>query len=278
MMNMDNFSGIKKREKIAIKVLLARTYEEGMPVDGFLMSEKLDGTRARFIAAKRKLFSRDGNEFKVPAWFLEGFPTFDLDGELWGGRGKFQQTVGIVKRLEEDAEWHKVKYHVFDAPTLDMVFSTRYDVLKDMPPAPNIVIVEHLPCVDLANTKEYFNRIIADGGEGIMLRDPNSKYDCKRSKTLLKMKKADDAEGLVVGHQPGEGKYVGMVGALQVRMKGGFLFNVGSGMSDADRANPPAIGSVITYEYNGLTLENKPRFPRFVRVREDVKWEDDKHV
>ncbi|MCX9565389.1 DNA ligase, partial [Vibrio cholerae] len=51
------------------------------------------------------------------------------------------------------------------------------------------------------------------------------------------------------------------------RTSDGVEFYIGSGFSDAERADPPEIGSLITYRYNGLTTDGKPRFARFVRVR-----------
>ena len=49
----------------------------------------------------------------------------------------------------------------------------------------------------------------------------------------------------------------------------GVKFKIGSGFSDRDRANPPKIGSIITYKYQNLTAKGVPRFPVFLRVRED---------
>ncbi|HEX7047399.1 MAG TPA: DNA ligase, partial [Gammaproteobacteria bacterium] len=45
---------------------------------------------------------------------------------------------------------------------------------------------------------------------------------------------------------------------------------IGSGFTDAERAEPPAIGSLVTYRYNGLTSNGVPRFARFLRVRHEM--------
>lgn len=73
----------------------------------------------------------------------------------------------------------------------------------------------------------------------------------------------------MIGYRLGMGKYKGKMGSMLVRTEDGLEFYIGSGFSDVDRAEPPKIGSVITYRYNGLTTEGKPRFARFVRVREN---------
>ena len=103
-----------------------------------------------------------------------------------------------------------------------------------------------------------------------MLRKPGSHYEGKRSKTLLKVKRAYDAEARVIGHIEGKGRNAGRIGSLRVQMANGKEFSLGSGMNDKDRDNPPKIGSIVTYQFTELTAGKVPRFPRFVRVRTDV--------
>jgi len=102
-----------------------------------------------------------------------------------------------------------------------------------------------------------------------MLHHQDARYRSGRSDSILKYKKHDDAEARVVGYTPGRGKYEGMVGALIVEDEQGLRFRLGSGLSDALRAEPPSVGSWVTYRYNGLTVTGLPRFARFVRMRPD---------
>ena len=79
----------------------------------------------------------------------------------------------------------------------------------------------------------------------------------------------------------GTGKYAGLMGSVTCKVlsavgsnsdeqiAGGVKFKIGSGFSDRDRANSPKIGSIITYKYQNLTAKGLPRFPVFLRVRED---------
>ena len=108
------------------------------------------------------------------------------------------------------------------------------------------------------------------GAEGLMLRRADSPYRAGRSDDLIKLKLFDDAEAVVVAHLPGKGKYQGMTGALLVQMPSGQRFKIGSGLSDADRAQPPAMGSTITYRFNGSHPSGLPRFARYWRVRSDT--------
>ena len=80
--------------------------------------------------------------------------------------------------------------------------------------------------------EEQLQKVIAKGGEGVMLRDPESKYEGRRSEKLLKVKKFDDAEATVIGHENGTGRCSAMLGALRVRGDDGIEFKIGSGFND----------------------------------------------
>ena len=82
-----------------------------------------------------------------------------------------------------------------------------------------------------------------------MLREPNSLYENKRSKNLQKVKTFYDDEAEIIGYTQGSGKYTGHVGALRVKNGKGIEFEVGSGLTDEMRKNPPDIGLKITYKY-----------------------------
>ncbi len=104
-----------------------------------------------------------------------------------------------------------------------------------------------------------------------MLRQPGSRYEAGRSATLLKIKRFHDAEARVVGHLPGAGRHKGRLGALDVELPDGTQFSVGTGFSDAQREDPPPVGSLITFRYQELSDRGVPRFPSFVHVRRDAE-------
>ena len=78
-----------------------------------------------------------------------------------------------------------------------------------------------------------------------------------------------DAEAMVLSHVGGKGKHAGAVGALMCKMESGVECRVGSGLSDAERRKPPAIGSIITYRFQELTPDGVPRFPTYVGIAID---------
>lgn len=248
-------------------VLLAHSWDTAQDLTGWWMSEKFDGVRCWWEGDR--FLSRLGNEFHAPKWFTRDIPTDTLDGELWMGRKLFQQTVGAVRKLNPvDAEWQKIKFMVFDAPALPMGFEGRVHHVKSrLVGVPYTEAVDHVPCKGIDHIKKSLAWVISQGGEGLMLRRPGSLYEAGRSNTLLKVKEFIDAEGTVTGYEPGKGKHKGRVGALLMLTDTGEPFSVGTGLSDREREKPPSVGSRVTYRYQELTQDNKPRFPVFVAVR-----------
>jgi DNA ligase-1 len=251
-------------------LLLAERWSNETDLIGWWMSEKLDGVRAYWDG--KQFLSRQGNLFHAPDWFVAGLPDMPLDGELWIDRRKFQRTVSIVRRQDRSDLWKEVRFVVFDAPAAGGGFESRLAFVEKTlgKKAPHASKHEHQVCKGVDHLKAELARVEALGGEGLMLRQPKSEYVAGRSTTLLKVKSFLDAEATVVKHVPGAGKHKGRLGALFVRLADGTEFSVGTGFSDAERKDPPPVGAVITFRYQELSEGGVPRFPSFVRVREDV--------
>jgi DNA ligase-1 len=194
-----------------------------------------------------------------------------LDGELWIGRERFEETISVVRSTTPDKRWRQVRFLVFDAPHAKGDFETRMEFLRATLPATNqhVTVITQQRCQGRAQLLAERDRIVAAGGEGLMLRKPHSPYEPSRSPTLLKVKPFDDAEATVIGHEPGKGKYADKLGTLRVRTPDGREFSIGSGLSDREREAPPPIGTVITYRFRGLTAKGFPRFPVYLRIRKD---------
>jgi len=254
------------------QLLLAESWTPDLNITGWWLSEKLDGVRAYWDG--QQLLSRQGNRFFAPGWFVAGLPKIPLDGELWFGHKAFQRTVSIVRRQDETDQWRHLRYVIFDAPGSSGVFENRLSFverrLAELRPA-FAEPLHHYRCQGPTHLRDELARIEGLGGEGLMLRQPGSRYEAGRSTTLLKAKRFQDAEARVIGHLPGSGRHKGRLGALAVVLPDGTEFAVGTGFSDAEREQPPAVGSLITFRYQELTDGGVPRFPSFVRVPRDVE-------
>ena len=253
-------------------LMLATDYGAGVDVADYWVSEKLDGVRGRWDG--RALWTRGGHRIDAPDWFVAGWPTVPLDGELWIGRGRFDEVSGIVRALQPDDEaWRQVRFMVFDLPGHAGGFGerlTRLRVLLDRAGIAWLQPVAQYRVADAAALQARLQAVVSAGGEGLMLHHRDARYRAGRSEGLRKLKPHADAEARVVGHLPGRGKYTGMTGALLVERADGVRFRLGSGLSDAQRAAPPPVGSLVTYRYNGFTSKGVPRFARFLRVRDEA--------
>ncbi len=261
----------KEGQDNAPQLLLANSWENDVDLAGWWMSEKLDGVRAWWTGTQ--FLSRLGNIYHAPDWFIAGLPNAPLDGELWLDRKAFQRTVSIVRRQDKSDHWREIKYVVFDAPGAGGPFEERQKALAEMlrQQRPQYAsVLEQARCTGIDALKKELARVESLGGEGLMLRQPGSQYEAGRSSTLLKVKTFHDAEGTVVEHLAGKGRHAGRLGAVVVELPSGLTFSVGTGFSDAQRQNPPPVGSTITYRYQELTERGVPRFPSFVRLRADV--------
>ena len=271
--------------------LLRLSEYKGQNVGGWLASEKLDGVRAYWDG--RNLLSRNGKILAAPEGWSAHFPSFALDGELYTARGEFEKIQSIVMdKMPSATEWSEIKFYVFDVPEADGGLLERLSELekfiaKNPQAGQNLKIIKQVKVKDNAEFEAFTKRIVAKGGEGAVAREPNAPYERKRSKNALKYKKFKDAECEVTAVNAGTGKFAGLMGSVTCKAlsaagsnsdeqndellqpASGVKFKIGSGFSDEERANPPKIGSIITYKYQNLTAKGVPRFPVFLRVRED---------
>lgn len=305
----------------------------GLAVRDVPWSNKYDARKQGMLSTG--LWTRLGNVTHAPDWWLDGLPNLMLDGELWSGYNHRQVLMSAIKQEIPDNRWMNVQYRVYDmVPASRFLstktvtysgrkqdisipdWSTRFGPLKSISyGAPflsrlqcldKLVLPKHVkihPQMSLPATQagadEMINNLMAtvlsQGGEGLVLKKPESIYECQRSHNCLKVKPFEDDEGIIVGWYSGKetdkgSKLLGMMGSLVLRLENGKELQL-SGFTDEERAlgpvasdwaarNPGAMTQVwgtihfkldqkISYKYRGLTADGIPMEARYWRSRED---------
>ncbi len=246
------------------------TYTENTDVTGWVMSEKLDGIRGFWDGTG--LYTRKGIRLNPPAWFIRNFPSFELDGELWSRRGAYEFIQSVVLDQQPGEQWREITYHIFEVPNQKGDFFQRLKKAQEWfasHPNAQVAIIDQIPVKTMSDLDQFVQKVESNGGEGVIVKDPNRAYHTGRSPYVLKIKKAGDMEGEVIAVNPGKGKYEGAMGSLTLCLENGVQFKLGTGFTDQVRRNPPAIGSQITFKYYGFTQNGIPKFASFLRVRAD---------
>lgn len=250
-----------------IELQKTKTYEkEKHNIDSWLMSEKLDGIRAYWNG--KELHSKNGNKIYAPDWFIKEFPNFELDGELWTKRNDFENVQNIVLDTNPSEAWKEITYNIFEVPNAKGNFKKRLkkidNYLKNNPNK-NIKIIPQIVCKNEKHLESYLEELVNKKAEGIIIKNPNIDYFTGRSSDVLKVKKFEDDEGLVIDLNYKDKKFKSLV----VKQKNGIVFNLGGGFSNKERLNPPKIGDIVTFKYYGFTKYGKPKFASFLRVRKE---------
>lgn len=182
------------------------------------------------------------------------FNVFDIDGMASIRTGKGEAPYTIRRK------------------TLERVFETGGET-------PNVVMARKWEAKTQDELMPIYKEIVANGGEGVIMKDPSHVYECKRSKSWIKFKEVEDCDLVVTGWYPGEGKREGFIGGFICKDSSGeYQVKVGSGFTEQDlielSKNPDdIIGKIVAIQYN-VPIEdkngNKSLFlPRFIEVRND---------
>jgi DNA ligase-1 len=220
---------------------------------------------------------------------------FILDGEVVGN--SFQELMRQARRKENVSAEDSV-FHVFDViPITDFKrghwntqLSKRIALLEAMQPAfdkmPNMELLPHLQ-VDLdthegkSQIDRYAKDMVAAGFEGIMIKNLEAPYICKRSTDWMKWKPTITVDLEVIGLEEGTGRNKNRLGALVCNgVDDGkeITVNAGSGFSDAERDSlwedrNLIVGRTVEIMADAITQNQDGtyslRFPRFIRFRDD---------
>jgi DNA ligase-1 len=224
-------------------MILASNYKEDKhknTVDGWYIERKYDGVRAYWDQKEQKMFSRNGLVYSLPEFFINQLKLspIALDGEVWFGFGTFDIASGEMRKEKKDEElWlSQMHYIVFDTPHPNLLFEDRMELInkviidiKTKYSFPiNIHPVEYTVFDPKKTTIAKELKKEEDlGGEGLILRKPQSKYVPKRSNDILKVKSWSYAEGVVTGYNEGKESKKGKVGSFKINNEefGDFSLN-----------------------------------------------------
>ena len=180
------FSGVLAGDKPDI--MLAEIYQQGINLSQYWVSEKLDGVRARWNG--KQLLSRGGNVFAAPEWFTKDFPTVSLDGELWMGRRRYEDTSSVVRKHQPHEGWRNIRFMAFDLPEHGGTFDERVSAMKYLAAqvdSPYLAIIKQETFDTEETLKQQLQTVLAQGGEGLMLHRKTARYLRGRSQDLLKL-------------------------------------------------------------------------------------------
>ena len=255
---------------LPVAPLLAISYDNERVLDWglYLYSEKLDGIRAIWTGSE--LRTKQGTRLFAPDAFIAALPDYPVEGELWAGRGTFEFLMSVVlDKTPDTQEWNKVHFMLFDLPTHKGRYTVRYQALRELVQEmgePHIQFIEHQAVKNEHALMQELEQRVHLGAEGLILRNKNALYVSGRDESVQKLKITQDAEVQVMAYFEGKGKYKGKMGSMLVKMDNGKTFKIGTGFTDAERMNPPQIGSKVTYRFNGLTKNGIPKFARYWRT------------
>lgn len=268
------------------KPMLAHTVEK-YPVTTFpvYVQPKLDGVRMLWDG--EHTWSRSGKPLTAPVSvekILQAhWRDYPLDGELYHPTLDFERISGLARRL---APPDILQYWIYDTPRVGsfalrntklesamgeyvMRYMTKNISATQIISRQFVLLPSHL-VYSQVEIDTRFELWTSMGFEGLMVRDPLSAYEHKRTRALLKRKQWFEAEALIIELLPGKGKHEGRLGAFLIKGDG-WTCQVGTGLSDAQREmwwQDSPIGRIARIKYQEKTLMGVPRFPVLLTVKE----------
>ena len=269
-----------------------------------LVQTKMDGMRFNAIVRDGKVEyrSRNGKEIQLLGNLDDDFRNMAngidcvFDGELLvvSGTGHLDRQTGngILNKANKGTisvkeasmvratVWDVIPYILFVDGYCGTPYGTRMEslnVMADMKQPKKVSLVDSWEVDNYEEAKTLFEGLLADGQEGIILKDKRGAWEDKRAKHQIKFKGELECDLKIVAVESGTGKYEGMLGAIVCESADGVIkVNVGSGFNDEHRktyTEKDLLGKIVAVKYNAR-IKNKAGeeslfLPIFVEVRED---------
>lgn len=260
---------------------------------------KLDGLRC--IAVKQNgavtFYTRNGTVLETLPTVkavLENAPYDNIvfDGEAMGQ--DWNESASVLMSRKDKKDDSNIVFNVFDAMSLkdwvaqktDLTYESRCIIVRELVVATNNDRVRQVPHIMAKNEqelKDFFQKCMDDGYEGVMLKRLDTPYKFKRSDNILKLKPCVTYEGVIVGNYEGRRgtKREGLFGGFYLLLPNRVITRLGGGFNDAVRAQVQLDGAdswngrIAECEAqpdpltkDGLTTDGKMRFPVFLRTRD----------
>ncbi len=272
-------------------VMLAYPFEEKRLAKWsppYIVQPKLDGERCRALITESGVILLSSEEnviYSVPhinkQLSLLDLPTdTELDGELYLHGTSFEAIHSVVGRtVNLHPEHEQMEYHVFDLIILAPQYKRTFELMKLLPThgdsVKSIFRVPHRVVESFEEVMDCYDEIVSSGYEGIIVRYHDNLYVRKRSIYMMKFKPKKQDEYLILDYKEEiskDGDPKGSLGALICQGSDGHTFSVGTGFTEAQRANmwkerKRLRGRTCVVKYQHITSgKGVPRFPVFVEV------------
>jgi DNA ligase 1 len=263
---------------------------------------KLDGKRtlARKIDGEVLLYARSGALNETTPHINRQLEDIMEDGEIFDGELynhsiSFEELIGKVQAKVNLQDTNDVQYWIYDFPKIGDLdekapyskrmeefsikfpddFLDEFVLTREEKIAKNILFTPTYAVDSFAKAEALHTEFTQDGYEGAILRNPYAPYENKRSKNLLKFKKFQDAEFLVVGTNEGKGKLKNHVGSFVCQLPDGRTFNAKMDGETEQLAYyfehlEEVIGKWMNVRFFSYTKDQIPRFPVGIRLRDKV--------
>lgn len=264
-----------------IKPMLAIPFDEKQIRYPCLCQPKYDGVRCTVSIGSDgdvKIISRKGKPYNIPhlkewaEWHREALP---LDGELYNHNElTFQEIISAVKKHSDITS--KIRYVVYDRPVDGEENSERWGSLLDMSRIFSnspVYLTSYRLCYNMEEIREYHRECVAEGYEGIIIRNLDGMYEFGfRSRNLIKLKDFDDSEFQIVDVVEGTGRDAGTA-VFVLLLPDGRTFKarpVGTFEQRKDYFDraPELVGKQCTVKYQGFSDDGVPRFPVAIAIRD----------
>jgi len=292
MLAEDDENEINKWEKI-----ICEEKYDGVRVIAFISNDDVKFyTRAFNEIPNRylKAISEECLKLKVKSgllgdWFFDGELT-DINRKSVSGKVNQMLKGSPAESIGDD-----LIFNVFDLEDGDVLktgkgvipFEVRRDTLEGIFKGielNSIILAESFVTKEKEDLYTYYKKVVEKGGEGVILKNPNHVYECKRSKNWIKLKEVNECDLIVKGFYPGEGKREGLIGGFICEDSSGKVkVKIGSGFTDEDlkelSKHPDYyINKIVAVQYNVIINDKNGNWslflPRFVEIRSDKDTAD----